>query len=116
MTTHAVDLDDGGGALQRKAPSLHCLQLYFRVKLLTLWSCDRLDANLRDVQHAMTSRILTYLDAITATFVEYDESRGHEVMATLLDPRFCMGDIFITSTTGTCTEERNCGRAPKVVM
>ena len=37
-------------------------------------------------------------------------------MATLLDPRFCMGDIFITATTGTCTEERNCGRAPKVVM
>jgi hypothetical protein len=48
-----------------------------------------LDANLRDVHHAMTNRILIDMDAIIPPFVVYDESRGHGVMATLLDPRFC---------------------------
>jgi hypothetical protein len=64
----------------------------------------------------MTNRILTDLDAMMAPFVECDESRGHEVMATLLDPRFCLGEIFTIANIGTCTEERNCGRAAKVVM
>jgi hypothetical protein len=42
----------------------------------------------------MIDRIFTDTDQILKLFVAFDEARRHEVIATFLDPRFCLGDIF----------------------
>jgi hypothetical protein len=53
--------------------------------------CCRMEFNLREIQNSMIDRILTDTEKILKPFVAFDEARGHDVMATFLDPRFSWG-------------------------
>jgi hypothetical protein len=64
----------------------------------------------------MIDRIRTDTDQILKPFVALDEARGHEVMATFLDPRFCLGHICTMVWEDNDANSREGRRAAKRVM
>jgi hypothetical protein len=75
--------------------------------------CCRFEFNLREIQNSIIDRILTDTEKILKPFVAFDEARGHEVMATFLDPRFSLGDIFVMVWEDIDADSREGGRATR---
>eukprot|EP00873_Tetraselmis_striata_P045787 jgi/Tetstr1/466051/TSEL_010638.t1 len=54
-----------------------------------------LNDDIKEMTDAMITRILEDVDDMLAPFYVFDQSRGHEVMATMLDPRLVGGVVFV---------------------
>eukprot|EP00873_Tetraselmis_striata_P037404 jgi/Tetstr1/457668/TSEL_044215.t1 len=54
-----------------------------------------LNDDIKEMTDAMITRILEDVDDMLAPFYVFDQSRGHEVMATMLDPRLVGGVLFV---------------------
>jgi hypothetical protein len=59
------------------------------------------DADIKKMTDAMIDRILSDVDEMLQPFYELNAERAHEVVATMLDPRFACGSIVLDTITAT---------------
>ena len=74
-----------------------------------------LRVEIKHLQDSMISSILKDTAYILRPLKEFVPARGHEVMALLLDPRFCHGNFFLDAAP-PATDDRDRKRAAKALM
>eukprot|EP00873_Tetraselmis_striata_P017623 jgi/Tetstr1/437887/TSEL_002840.t1 len=74
----------------------------------------RFNNDLKTHSDAMIDPILSEVNNMMAPFRTFDHDRRHEVLAKLVDPRFCLGDIFVLAARDE--EERARRRSSKALM
>ena len=71
--------------------------------------------DIKQLQDSMISSILKDTTYLFSPLKEFVPDRGHEVMALLLDPRFCHGNFFL-DVAPLAYEDRDRKRAAKALM
>ena len=74
-----------------------------------------LRADIKKLQDSMISIILKDTTYLLSPLKEFVPDRGHEVMALLLDPRFCHGNFSLDVAPPTA-DDRDRKRAAKALM
>jgi len=74
-----------------------------------------LRTDIKHLQDTMISSILKDTSYLLTPLKEFVPDRGHEVMALLLDPRFCHGNFFLDAAP-PATDDRDRKRAAKALM
>ena len=71
--------------------------------------------DIKDLQDCMCRSILKDTNYLLAPVREFIPARGHEVMALLLDPRFCRGNFFLDAAP-PAPDDRDRKRSAKALM
>ncbi len=74
-----------------------------------------LRVGIKDLQDSMISSILKNTTYLLSPLKEFVPDSGHEVMALLLDPRFCHGHFFL-DVASPAADDRDRKRAAKALM
>ncbi len=72
-------------------------------------------ADIKHLQDSMIDSIVKDTTYLLSPLKEFVRDRGHEVMALLLDPRFCHGNFFLDAASSTF-DDRDRKRAAKALM
>eukprot|EP00873_Tetraselmis_striata_P029194 jgi/Tetstr1/449458/TSEL_036553.t1 len=75
---------------------------------------EQFNSDLKTQSDAMIDPILSEVNNMMTPFRTFDHDRRHELLATLVDPRFCLGDIFLLAARDEGERARR--RSSKALM